>query len=495
MDNVNDDNGQVLIGVGPPLRLSDLPSPPSSLIGLIKIIGPSVIVLGMGIGAGEWLLAPAATVKYGVGILWIATIAIIIQTLAFLEAVRYTIYTGEPLTTGIMRLWPGPKFWGFILLVLLVLSLGWPVWAFGAATAIIAAYMGRLPGPQDANLILISGFILSVLIILILSFGGKVVRVLEVSQLFMMIFVLVVMVLLVFAIVPKVSLINVIKGFISFGQIQSSDLLGAALLLGAVAGYAGAGAFANTVISSYYRDKGLGMGAYVGSITTIVGGSKINLSPNGVAFKITDDNLRRWRAWRNIALIDIIGIFTLGSFLGILLPVALAITLLPQGEDIGGWAVAVYQGEALKTIYGSTGWAIILVVGFWVLYSTQLGLTELVVRTATDILWTMSSKIRELTRNDVRKVYYTLLAFMTLWIITSYILFYILKINPLLASALVANMSNIVYPLTVLANLYINIKYLPKEIKPSPIIVAILLVGTIFWLTFFTLFLLSLVLK
>lgn len=127
MDNVNDDNGQVLIGVGPPLRLSDLPSPPSSLIGLIKIIGPSVIVLGMGIGAGEWLLAPAATVKYGVGILWIATIAIIIQTLAFLEAVRYTIYTGEPLTTGIMRLWPGPKFWGFILLVLLVLSLGWPV--------------------------------------------------------------------------------------------------------------------------------------------------------------------------------------------------------------------------------------------------------------------------------------------------------------------------------------------------------------------------------
>jgi len=39
-----------------------------------------------------------------------------------------------------------------------------------------------------------------------------------------------------------------------------------------------------------------------------------------------------------------------------------------------------------------------------------------------------------------------------------------------LAVALVANMSNIVYPATVLANLYLNNRYLPKEIRPSPLI-------------------------
>jgi hypothetical protein len=51
---------------------------------IARIIGPSVIVLGMGIGAGERLLAPVAAVKFGTSILWIATIAIVLQTLAFI---------------------------------------------------------------------------------------------------------------------------------------------------------------------------------------------------------------------------------------------------------------------------------------------------------------------------------------------------------------------------------------------------------------------------
>ncbi|MFZ8792783.1 MAG: hypothetical protein ACO2O2_02700, partial [Acidilobaceae archaeon] len=62
----------------------------------------------------SWRVAPspAATVKYGTSILWIANIAIIIKTLAFIEAVRHTMYAEEPLTTGIMRLKPDPLFWG-----------------------------------------------------------------------------------------------------------------------------------------------------------------------------------------------------------------------------------------------------------------------------------------------------------------------------------------------------------------------------------------------
>jgi Mn2+/Fe2+ NRAMP family transporter len=136
----------------------------------------------MGIGAGEWLLAPVAAVKYGASILWIATIAIIIQTLAFIEAVRYTMYTGEPLTTGIMRLKPGPLFWGPLLLLMLVLSLGWPVWAFGAATAIVSACLGRLSGPGDADMVVAVGFILAMIVIVVLAFGGIVVRVLEIAE-------------------------------------------------------------------------------------------------------------------------------------------------------------------------------------------------------------------------------------------------------------------------------------------------------------------------
>jgi len=235
------------------------------------------------------------------------------------------------------------------------------------------------------------------------------------------------------------------------------------------------------------------MARYSGAITTLVGGASVALSSTGAVFNVTEENLRRWNEWKRIAVLDIVGIFTLGSFIGILLPVALAVTLIPQGTDIAGWAAAAYQGERLRALIGFAGWATILVLGFWILFSTQMGLMELVARTATDILWAMSSRLRELTRGDVRFIYYPILAFIAVWITASFILFYKFKVNPVLAAALVANMSNLVYPLTVLANLYLNNKYLPKEIRPSPLITIALLLGCVFWLSFFTLFLLSLI--
>jgi len=286
---------QVVIGVGAPLRVAELPEPPRGFAEILKVIGPSVIVLGMGIGAGEWLLAPAATVKFGASILWIATVAIVIQTLAFIEAVRYTMYTGEPLTTGIMRLPPGPLFWGPLLLLLLVLSLAWPVWAFNSAVAVIAAFQGKPPGAGDAGLIVVVGFILSLVPLALLAVGGTVVRVLELAQWGMMVFVLATLVILTAVVVPPAKILEVARGFASFGSLPEGSLVDAALLLGAVAGYAGAGAFANTVISSYYRDKGFAMGRHAGAITTIVGGARLTLAPSGAVFQVTEENLRRWR--------------------------------------------------------------------------------------------------------------------------------------------------------------------------------------------------------
>jgi hypothetical protein len=177
-----------------------------------------------------------------------------------------------------------------------------------------------------------------------------------------------------------------VRGFASFGSLPSVDMLSAAVLLGAVAGYAGAGSFANTVLSSYYRDKGFAMGRYSGAITTIVGGASITLTSSGAVFQVSEESLRRWRGWMRIAILDIVGIFTLGSFLGILLTVSLAVTLIPKGSDISGWAAAAYQAGELRKLMGFAGWALVLILGFWILYSTQMGLMELVARTATDIL-------------------------------------------------------------------------------------------------------------
>jgi hypothetical protein len=64
------------------------------------------------IGGGEWIVGPLMAVKYGTTILWVATAAIFLQMVFNLEAVRYTLYSSEPVLTGIMRLSPGPRVWG-----------------------------------------------------------------------------------------------------------------------------------------------------------------------------------------------------------------------------------------------------------------------------------------------------------------------------------------------------------------------------------------------
>src|SRR5690242_236853 len=92
--------------------VDELPAPPPfGFRNLLKVIGPGAIMAATSIGGGEWLVGPAAAVKYSSSIFLIATVAIFLQVIFNLEAIRYTLYTGEPIYGGIMRLKPGPKFW------------------------------------------------------------------------------------------------------------------------------------------------------------------------------------------------------------------------------------------------------------------------------------------------------------------------------------------------------------------------------------------------
>src|SRR5215208_3661891 len=90
----------------------DLPEPlPFSARNLLRTIGPGAILLATSIGGGEWLAGPAMGVQYGREVFWIATVSIALQLVFNLEAIRYTLYTGEPILSGIMRLKPSSRFW------------------------------------------------------------------------------------------------------------------------------------------------------------------------------------------------------------------------------------------------------------------------------------------------------------------------------------------------------------------------------------------------
>ena len=107
-------NERVDGGALPDWDVAELPEPPKYQFGKAfrSILGPGIIALGGSIGSGEWLLGPAITAQYGGSLLWIATIAILLQVVLNTEAIRYTLYTGEPMFKWLHALQTGARLFG-----------------------------------------------------------------------------------------------------------------------------------------------------------------------------------------------------------------------------------------------------------------------------------------------------------------------------------------------------------------------------------------------
>src|SRR5215207_10174397 len=106
---------------------------------LRKLIGPSVILVGVGVASGEYILFPYIASKAGLAFLWAAVIGVAMQFFINMEIERYTLATGQTAITGFSRLW---KPWGLILVLLALLATSWPGWATSAATVATFAFGG-----------------------------------------------------------------------------------------------------------------------------------------------------------------------------------------------------------------------------------------------------------------------------------------------------------------------------------------------------------------
>src|SRR5512133_3674462 len=168
-------------GCGPQFEVTDFPEPLRDLSfkKLFAILGPAVIALGGTIGGGEWLIGPSMFVKYGLALLWITTVSALLQVFLNLEMTRYTLYTGEPITVGIMRLKPGKAFWGWLFTIAGFLERGLPGWALGTATAIAALQLGVLPGAGDKGTVINWAYVIFISCAVIIMLGKKVERTLE----------------------------------------------------------------------------------------------------------------------------------------------------------------------------------------------------------------------------------------------------------------------------------------------------------------------------
>jgi hypothetical protein len=449
-----------------PWRIAELPRAPRPQgLGWFSAIGPGVIALGVSIGSGEFLLGPAAFVKYGLSLLWVVGVASLLQTLLNVELMRYTMATGEPIVTGFMRTRPHATFWAWFYASLYFLQMGWPGWAGAAAGAVFFVSAKRLPLATESGVVYAIGVTLFLLCALILTFGRRIERTLEYLNWIMVSVIIGGLGVLALIFVPAATWLAALVGFAGFNTHSGSFSFVPAgadfFLIGAFAAYTGGGGVANLTLSNWARDKGYGMSSTVGFIPAAVGGKKVALAHSGATFTPDAAALVRWRGWWRIVRVDQWAVYFVGAILGMALPALLYVTFVPAGSDIRGLGIAAALAQAVATQKGAIFGGVIAVLGVWLLFKTQLDILEGMTRAVTDILWTGSARIRAWRGGDVRVIYYGVLALITAWGIIA------LKLTqPIVLLALSANMAGIVFIISSLHLLYVNTRLLPVELRP-----------------------------
>jgi hypothetical protein len=138
----------------------------------------------------------------------------------------------------------------------------------------------------------------------------------------------------------------------------------------------------------------------------------------------------------------------------------LTLEYVPRGTVISPWSVANMQADAVALANGAIFRPLTLVVGFWVLFSTQLGLVDGLPRAVTDILWSGNTGARRRIK-DVRVIYYGALGLFAVWGCVAMNL-----AQPLTLVLISANVAGFNCVLESIHTLVVNRRFLPPELRP-----------------------------
>ncbi|MDQ2670182.1 MAG: Nramp family divalent metal transporter, partial [Gemmatimonadota bacterium] len=363
-------------GLGPAFhRHDEVPRVPR----LRHLIGPSVIALGMGLGAGEFLLWPNLITVNGYGIWWLFWVGVVTQFFVILEIERWTIATGESVFAGMARI---GRLWPWFFLVATLLSFFWPGWASESAQftgRIVTLLTGADVAWQPIALLMM------LVIYVALAVSRVVYNALERFQIWLVLlfFPLLAIVLLIVGVLPG-HVLALAKGAVSVGSAPDELLRGAQfpILLIAVA-YAGSGGTLLLAQSLWLRDKGFGMAAYQGRIAGLRGENE-QVSESGYVFAASDPTaLARFRAWIGVARSELLVTFVLLIILSVIITSLVVTATLGIGNaELAGklGEMVTRQSEVLAARGGRWLEVAFLTGGALVLFSTQVGIVDTVTR-------------------------------------------------------------------------------------------------------------------
>jgi hypothetical protein len=466
---------------------TELPPPPALRgLGWLKAVGPGVIVLGVAIGSGEFLLGPAVFVRHGLSLFWVVCIAVFLQTIFNTEVMRYTLATGEPVFTGFMRTRPSATLWAWFPAALYFQQIGWPAWAGTAAGAIFFLFARRLAAAADASTIYYIGIATFLLCVAVLSVGRRIERTLELLNWVLVVTILGGFLVLAVLFVPGPTWTAAAAGLAGFdlaaGEFAFFPEGADFFLLAALVAYSGSGGVVNLTLSNWARDKGYGMGERAGYIASAVGGEKVAVAHTGFTFRGDGEAMRRWRGWWGLVRADQWGVFFVGAILGMVLPALLYVTFLPRGTDIQGLGISAALAFAVGSQTGPLVGGVIAFLGAWILFKTQLDSVEGMARAITDILWTGSDRVRAWRGGDVRAVYYVVLGIIVAWGIVALRL-----AQPIVLLQIGANIAGVIFIIASMHLLYVNTRLLPEHVRPPMWRRAMLVVMALFYAFWVTL--------
>jgi hypothetical protein len=425
------------------------------------MVGPSVILVGLSIGSGEFVLWPRLTAEWGFALFWACWIGVTLQFFLNMEIERWTLATGESAVVGFARLHAAfvPVF-----LVCSTLPWIWPGWATGAATLI--EWELSLPVVPTA----IAGLVVCGVI---LSVGPVVYRTVEVIQLVLVAAIIVLASGLAVAVVSLADVAELLRGAARLGHVPDGVHL--PMLLGALA-FAGAGGSVNLAQSNYIKDKGYGMGALVGRITSPFTGREEATGELGTTFRETPENLARWHVWWRRTNVEHFASFYLLALVSLAIFCLLAGALLEPGAAVkDGFGFIRDEAAAIESRFGGAARHVFLFVGIAVLFSTELALLDAVARVAADLLAVGAFRGRGVS---LSKLY-----FAVVWLLIGFgiaVLAFGFD-QPLVLLVLSAALNGVVMFLYSGLLLWLNLASFDPPLRPSPVRIAALAAAFLFF--------------
>ena len=430
-------------------KVERMPEPPK----FRKLLGPSFILLGLGLGSGEIILWPYLTSNFGMGIIWGAVLGITLQFFMNMEIERYSLTRGESIFVGFARKLKFAPYW-FIFSTFA--GFAWP-----GIVAASASLLGEFFGIAQYQYIAIG---LLVLMGLILTLGPVLYKTMErFSMLLILLGVPAIFIITLF-LADKADWTALIRGIVGIGDGYRFLPVGipVASFLAAFA-FSGAGGNLNLAQSFYVKEKGYGMGKFSGRITSILTGKVEDVRLEGARFEMNEDNLTRFKSWwRLINFEHLIVFWATGAFSICLLGLLAYATAYGTATPASGINFVVFEAQAIARATLPVFGGAFLLVGGLMLFSTQMTVFDATSRIMSENLLIL--KKRNWSPRSLPKIYYS---FLWAQILAGIVIFLTGLTEPLALLTIEAVINAAAMFVHIGATTLLNISSLEKQVRPG----------------------------